>query len=96
MTAAGRREPTMAYKIHERGRNGSVEVLEDRIVRTLRRRLGREDTQTIAFRAITAVHHDRRVGRDRVRIETSRASYEWKVTDGAGLVEELNAKMYPG
>ncbi len=83
------------YRIHESGRNGTVEILDDRIVRTLRKRLGRDDTQTIPIRAITAVHHDRRVGRDRVRLDTSGASYEWKVTDGKSLIEELNAKIYP-
>lgn len=83
------------YKIHESGRNGTIEILDDRIIRTLKKRLGRDDTQTIPMHAITAVHHDRRAGRDRVRLDTSGQSYEWKVTDGKGLVEELNAKMYP-
>jgi len=82
------------YKIHESGRNGTVEVLDDRIVRTLKKRLGRDDTQTIPIRAVVAVHHDRRAGRDRVRLDTGGAAYEWKVSDGKGLVEELNAKMY--
>jgi len=82
------------YKIHESGRNGTVEVLNDRIVRTLKKRLGRDDTQTIPMRAVVAVHHDRRTGRDKVRVDTSGQSYEWKVTDGKSLVEELNTKMY--
>jgi len=84
-----------SYKIHESGRNGTVEVLDDRIIRTLKKRLGRDDTQTIPMRAVVAVHHDRRAGRDRVRLDTGGSSYEWKVSDGKGLVEELNAKMYP-
>ena len=83
------------FKIHEEGRNGTVEVFDDRIVRTLKKRLGRDDTQTIPIRAVTAVHHDRRTGRDRVRLDTAGASYEWKVSNGRQLVDELNAKMYP-
>ena len=55
------------FKIHEEGRTGTVEVLDDRIVQTLKKRLGRDDTQTIPIRAVTTVHHDRRTGRDRVR-----------------------------
>ena len=83
------------YKIHESGRNGTVEVLDDRIVRTLRKRLGRDDTQTIPMRAVVAVHHARRAGRDKVRLDTSGQSYEWKVSNGSQLVEDLNAKMFP-
>ena len=81
------------YKIHENGRNGTVEVLDDRIVRSLKKRLGRTDTQTILIRAVSAVHHDRRSGRDRVRLDVGNTSYEWKVSNGAQLVADINAKM---
>jgi len=81
-------------KIHASVRNGTVEFLSDRIVRSLKKRLGRDDTRPLPMRAVVAVHRDHRTGRDKVRVDTSGQSYEWKVTDGKSLVEELNTKMY--
>jgi hypothetical protein len=48
----GRYEP-------RRGRNGTVEILDDRIVRTRKKLMGQDDVRTIPIKAVTGVSHDR-------------------------------------
>jgi hypothetical protein len=51
-----------------KGKNGTVEVLEDRIVRTRKKLVGKDDVQTIPVKAVTAVSHDRKtLGTDEVK-----------------------------
>lgn len=49
-----------SYMVREDGKNGTVEILDDRIIRTRKKRLGKDDTQTIPLKAISAVSHDRK------------------------------------
>jgi hypothetical protein len=52
-----------------KGKNGTVEVLEDRIVRTRKKLVGKDDVQTIPVKAVTAVSHDRKtLGTDEVKL----------------------------
>ena len=82
------------WQIKESGRNGSVEITPDALIRTVKKRLGRDDRQMIPLRAISSVHHDRkRVKTDAVRIVTSAEVYEWKVTDAESFVEELHTAI---
>lgn len=83
------------YMIREDGKNGTVEILDDRIVRTRKKRMGKDDVQTIPIKAITAVAHDRKtLGTDEVKLTIGSVSYEWKVKDAERMVAELHAKMY--
>lgn len=69
------------YTIKEDGDNGSVEVDRDEIVRTHKRRLGRDDEVKISMRTITSVEVDRQIGGDVVTVKTPGAIYEWKLDD---------------
>lgn len=82
------------YTIREDGNNGSVEVERDDIVRTHKRRLGRDDKVKIPVRMISSVDLDRQVGGDVVTVQTPGATYEWKLADddAAKLVAEIELR----
>ena len=69
------------YTIKEDGDNGSVEIDGDELVRTHKRRLGRDDKVRIPLRTVTSVELDRQVGGDVVTVKTPGATYEWKLSD---------------
>ena len=48
------------FQIQESGKNGSVEILDDRIIRVRKKLVGKKDIQTIPVKAISGVHHDRK------------------------------------
>ncbi|MEM9521599.1 MAG: hypothetical protein AAGA37_19980 [Actinomycetota bacterium] len=83
------------YEISEDGKNGSVRFEPGRMVRKVKKLVGRDDEQAIPIRAITAVSLDRkRVGRDVVKITTSGGEYEWKMNRGEAFKAELDRVMY--
>lgn len=83
------------YQIREDGKNGTVEIHADRIVRTRKKTIGKDDVQTFPIKAVTSVAHDRKtLGTDQVKIQFGSVSYEWKVKDAEAMVAELHAKMY--
>lgn len=83
------------YSIKEEGKNGTVEVFDDRIVRTRKRTIGKDDIQTFPIKAVTSVSHDRKmIGSDLVRITFGSVSYEWKVGNAEALVAEIHSKMF--
>ena len=83
------------YMIREEGKNGTVEILEDRLVRERKKRIGKTDIQTIPLRSVTGVHHDRKtLGTDLVRLDVGAVSYEWKVKDAEEMVAELHSKIF--
>ena len=83
------------YMIREGGKNGTVEILDDRLVRERKKRIGKTDVQTIPLRSVTGVHHDRKaIGSDFVRLDVGAVSYEWKVKDAEEMVAELHSKIF--
>ncbi len=58
------------YKIHEGGKNGSVEIVEGTLIRTISKRLGKDDRQMIPLKGISSVNHDRK----RMKTVTRRAA----------------------
>jgi hypothetical protein len=83
------------YKVREEGKNGTVQVLPDRIVRTIKKHLGRDDTQTIPLKAVHEVKIERRIGRgDTVKIATSAGSYEWKSGAAQALHDEIQSHLF--
>ncbi len=83
------------YMIREGGKNGSVEIFDDRLVRERKKRVGKTDLQTIALRHVSGVHHDRKsVGTDLVRLDVGSVSYEWKVKNTEEMVAELQEKIF--
>ncbi|HJR97808.1 MAG TPA: hypothetical protein VJ979_07875 [Actinomycetota bacterium] len=83
------------FVIREEGRNGKVEILDDRIVRTRSKRMGKDDVQTIPIKAVTGVSHDRKtLGTDEVKLTVGSVTYEWKVKNAEEMVTELHAKVY--
>jgi hypothetical protein len=61
------------YMVKEEGKNGKVEVFDDRIVRTRKKTLGKDDVQTIPIKAVTGVSHDRKtLGSDEVKLIVGR------------------------
>jgi hypothetical protein len=78
------------HKIKEDGKNGTVDVQGDRIVRTIKKTLGRDDTQTIPVRSIHEVKVDRKLmGSDVVVVSTSAKSYTWKSPTAEALSDEI-------
>ncbi len=69
-----------AFEIREEGKNGAVHIENSKVVRTLRKRMGKDDRQAIQASAIQAVHHDRKtLGTDVVVLRTAVGEYQWKV-----------------
>lgn len=80
-----------SYKIREQGKNGRVEVHPDRLVRTIKHRITKDDVQMIPMRNITSVHHDRKtIKTDKVQLQAGVVSYEWKVSKADEFVDEVN------
>lgn len=82
------------YEIREDGPNGSVEVEPHKIVRTYKKRLGRDGKLEIAMHDVSSVHLHRRAGADEVVVKARDAEYKWKIAgDGNAkrLVEEIKA-----
>jgi hypothetical protein len=83
------------YTVKEEGKNGTIEVQPDRIVRTIRKLIGRDDTQTIPLKSVTAIRHDRKMlGSDYVQLDAGIATYTWKVKDAESLVHEVQTLMF--
>ena len=83
------------YQVREDGKNGTVEVQDDRIIRTRMKLVGKDDVQTIPLKSVSGVHHDRKtLGTDQVRLDVGSISYEWKVSQAEAMVAELHQKMY--
>lgn len=83
------------FKIREDGKNGKVEVLDDRIIRTRRKTFGKDDIQTIPIKSISGVHHDRKtLGTDLVKLDVGSVSYEWKVSGAEQMVAEIHSRMF--
>lgn len=83
------------YAIREEGKNGSVEIQKDRIVRTRKKHVGKDDIQTIPIAAITGVSHDRKtVGTDQVHLQVGSVTYQWKVSSAERMVAELHDRMF--
>lgn len=83
------------YMIREDGKNGSVEIFPDRIIRTRKKTIGKDDMQTFPLKAVTGGSHDRKtLGTDEVKISFGSVSYEWKVKNAEEMVAELHSYMY--
>ena len=83
------------FMIREDGKNGSVEVFADRIVRTRKKLVGKDDVQTIPIKMVTGVHHDRKtLGTDLVKLDVGSVSYEWKVSAAERMVAAVHQRMF--
>jgi hypothetical protein len=83
------------WMIREDGKNGSVRLEPKALVRTFRKRLGKDDVLTIPLRSISSVHHDRRsLGTDIVTVTAGHTPHRWKVRDAESFVATLNAAIY--
>ncbi|MEJ7801600.1 MAG: hypothetical protein WKF60_13835 [Ilumatobacter sp.] len=64
-------------------------------MRTRKKRVGRDDVQTIPLKSVSGVHHNRKsVGTDSVKLDVGSVSYEWKVSNAASMVAALHERMY--
>jgi len=48
------------WQIRESGKNGSVEIQDGALIRIIKKRVGKDDRQTIPLKGITSVSHDRK------------------------------------
>lgn len=88
------------YAIREKGRNGSLEVTQDLLVRTIHdkeppnfwtRRRRREGREVIPIRTITDVrHHPSRFRTDTVSVSAQGRVWKWKVSHAGEFVAALN------
>ncbi len=82
------------YSVREDGKNGTVHIEGSALVRTISKRIGRDDVLTVPLRSVTGVFHDRKsLGTDVVRVVVGSTEYEWKVKDAAPFVAALNAAV---
>ena len=82
------------YTIREKGKNGTLEITSDFLIRTIKKRLGKDDRETIPIRAISSVRHDRkRMKPDDVQVVTSGQVWEWKVKNAEEFVADLNQAL---
>ena len=82
------------YTIREKGKNGTLEITSDFLIRTIKKRLGKDDRETIPIRAISSVRHDRkRMKTDDVQVVTSGQVWECKVKNAEKFVAELNQAL---
>lgn len=80
--------------IRELGKNGTVEVFDDRLERTIKHRITRNDHQMIPLRNVTSVQQDRKMIRtDKVRVVVGIETYEWKVRNAERFVKLVNEKL---
>lgn len=83
------------WKIRESGKNGTVQVMPDRLVRTLKKRIGKDDVQLIPIKHITSVHHDRKsLSTDKVLVQAGVTTYEWKVSKAESFVRAVNEAVF--
>jgi hypothetical protein len=83
------------FKIREDGKNGTVEIQADRIIRTRKKTMGKDDIQTIPIKSISGIHHDRKsLGTDLVKLDVGSVSYEWKVSDAERMVAAVHSRMF--
>ena len=83
------------FKIREGGKNGTIEIQADRIIRTFTKMMGKNDIQTIPIKSISGVHHDRKtLGTDLVKLDIGAVSYEWKVSNAEQMVALVHSKMF--
>jgi len=83
------------FKIREDGKNGTVELHADRIIRTRKKTMGKDDIQTIPIKSISGVHHDRKtLGTDLVKLDLGSVSYEWKVAGAEQMVAAIHTRMF--
>ena len=83
------------FKIREEGKNGTVEVHADRLIRTRKKTIGKDDIQTIPLKSISGVHHDRKtLGTDLVKLDVGSVSYEWKVSNAERMVAAIHSRMF--
>ena len=84
------------FMVREDGKNGTVAVHDDRIVRTFKKRIGKDDINTIPVKAITSIHHDRKtIGTDIVHLQVGSAvTYEWKIKNAEQMVTAVQQAMF--
>lgn len=84
----------MAYEIKEEGRNGSVEVDGNVIVRTHERTLGKDDVQRIPLSQVTGVEVDNQNLRsDLLTLRVGPDTYTWKMPEAEAFATEVLAAM---
>lgn len=87
--------PTTTFVVREDGKNGTIEIQQGAIVRTIKKRIGKDDVLTIPIRSVAAVHHDRKtLGTDIVTVNSAGQKYSWKVSNAQPFVDALNAAIY--
>ena len=79
------------FKIREGGKNGTLALQGGLLHRTIAKRVGRNDHQTFAVKALTSVHHNRKlVGTNVVTVQIGVQSFDWKVAKADELIDTLN------
>jgi hypothetical protein len=82
------------YAIREDGKTGRVEVLADRIIRTRKKLVGKDDVQVIDLvgmasgaEGVAITGHT-----DEVKLTVGSISYEWKVENAEEMLADLRAR----
>ena len=81
------------YQVKEDGKNGTISIDEKGVLRTVKKFIGKDDTQFIPAQAIAFVNHNRKmIGADEVTVSTTAGlTFTWRVgKDVEMFVEQLN------
>lgn len=75
-----------SYKIKERGKSVSVEILEDCLFHITRKRIGTNELVVVPFETIKSLRRDG----NSVTVIAADESFTWKVANSARFVAEVN------
>jgi hypothetical protein len=82
------------FIIREAGKNGSVQVFDDRLERTLKNRITKNDIQIIPLRSVTSVSQDRKMVRtDKVKLVVGIETHMWRVKNAEAFVRVVNERI---
>ena len=77
------------------GTSGTVEVYDDRLVVTNKKRLRKDDVTMVPIKTITGASHERKMlSHDIVVLDCTSARFEWKSQHAEELVDAVNKAMF--
>ena len=77
------------------GTSGTVEVYDDRLVVTNKKRLRKDDVVMIPIKTITAaLHQPKMLSHDIVALDCTSANFVWKSQHAEELVDAVNKAMF--
>jgi hypothetical protein len=79
------------FKIKESGKNGIVEMTDKGLIRTIRKTIGKDDTQFFPWSAVSHTQINRKmVGASTLIVFVGVRQYEWKTNQASEIATAVN------